>query len=479
MSFAHEVTKLRKEGHIDEAYTKGCEFLSSNPDDESVKGALGWVLYEKVKGLVNESKNRPSSNKKVPNKKASEALRNVLRDYARLRLSRPDLLFSLLLSQVLQFPDEMSFLPKFMIWAGTDSFRSEDFQEQSASDGKKYKSLVEKTAKKVGKVSRNITAQDPDIQEIHRFSIRLIDLAIEKASLQEPEWLQYHKALLLHSLGDSRSAQDALLPFVRRKRTEYWAWEALADVVESDDPNEAIALYVKACLSCKDEAFGVKVFQKLGYLAAQQDEIALSKWAENRAFQVLNQKGWSISPPLSNLLKEAWYADKSIPMISKEALSRMALDAEVFIQASLPRYAANYLGSFTSKGGKRLAKFGTVVDGEPQELIGSSKHLLSSFIPVIGEPLTITVDAAGERLNIVTVNQRQEGKPFDSLHCITGEFQLHPKGYGFVDKVYIPHEVAESIDDRCHVSVAVVRKLNRKKNQWGLTAVAVVNDAVA
>lgn len=475
MSFAHEITRMRKEGRTGEAYTKGYEFLSSNPDDESIKGALGWVLYEMVKELVKESKNRPSSIKE-----SSKALRNILKDYAKLRLSRPDLLFSRLLSQVLQFPDELSFLPKFMIWAGTDSFRLEDFHEQSASDGKKYESLVEKTARTVGKISRNITVQEfPDIQEIQRFSIRLIDLAIEKASLQKPEWLQYHKALLLHNLGDSQSAQDTLLPFVRRKRTEYWAWEALADIVESDDPNKAIALYVKACLSCKDETFGVKVFEKLGYLAAQQNEISLSKWAANRAFQVRNKKDWSISPPLSNLLEEAWYVDESISMISEKALFQIASDAEIFIQARLPQYAANYLGSFTNKGGKNLAKFGTVIDGEPQELIGSSKHLLSRFTPVIGEPLTITVDAAGERLNIVAVNQRQLGKPFDSMHCITGEFRLHPKGYGFIDKVHIPHEIAQSIDDRCRVSVAVIKKLDKKKNQWGLSAVAVVNKAVA
>ena len=146
MSCAHEVTRLRREGCIGEAYTKGYECLDSSPDDESIKVALGWVLYEMVKELVKESKNRPSSIKESSKavKESSKALRNVLKDYARLRLSRPELLFSLLLSQVLQFPDELSFLPKFMIWAGTDSFRSEDFHGQSASDGKKYESLVGK-----------------------------------------------------------------------------------------------------------------------------------------------------------------------------------------------------------------------------------------------------------------------------------------------------------------------------------------------
>ena len=434
-----------------------------------------------VKELVKESKNRPSSIKESSKavKESSKALRNVLKDYARLRLSRPELLFSLLLSQVLQFPDELSFLPKFMIWAGTDSFRSEDFHGQSASDGKKYESLVEKTARTIGKVSRNITVQEfPDIQEIQRFSIRLIDLATQKASLHKPEWLQYHKALLLRDLGDSQSAQDTLLPFVRRKRTEYWAWEALADVVEPNNPNEAIALYVKACLTCKDETFGVKVFEKLSYLAAQQNEIALSKWAANRAFQVRKQKNWSISPPLSHLLEESWYVDESISVISEKALSSIASDAETFIQASLPQYDANYLGSFTNKGGKKLAKFGTVINGEPQELIGSSEHLLSKYTPVTGEPLTITVDAAGERLNIIAVSQRQRGKLFDSMRCITGEFRLHPKRFGFVDKVYVPPEIAKLIDDRCRVSVVIIKKLDKKKNQWGLTAVAVVNEAV-
>lgn len=473
MSAAQEITELRKGGHLAEAYNKGYELLQANPDDEYLKSAIGWVLYEKVKALVNEAKKHPNSTIKL-----SEGFRSIFREYAKLNLSRPDLLFSLLLSQAAQFPDDLIFLPKVMMWAGLDSFRSEDFIVQTANGSKTYESLVEKVARTVGKVARNLTLQDfPDIKEIQTFSIQLIDTAIQKTDLQKPEFLNHSKGLLLHSIGESTLAQDILIPFVRSKCNDWWTWEALASVVETNSPKEAITLYVKACLSCHEEGYSVNALENLSYLAANQQELPIAKWAAHRAFRIRKQKEYSIPPSLTELTETPWYDDESVPLISEKALAQLSSGAEMFIQAGLPQYNGNYIDSFTNKKGKKVAKFGAIINGESQELTTLMRTVQSDLKLVAGEPVKLTVDAAKERLNITAVNQRQAGTLFDSMRCISGQFRLHPKGFGFVDKAYVPHEIARQIDDRQHVSVAVVKKLDKKKNQWGFTAIAIVNGA--
>lgn len=48
MSLAKEITALRKDGQLEEAYLRGYELLKSNPEDKYLASAIGWVLYEKL-----------------------------------------------------------------------------------------------------------------------------------------------------------------------------------------------------------------------------------------------------------------------------------------------------------------------------------------------------------------------------------------------------------------------------------------------
>jgi len=160
-----------------------------------------------------------------------------------------------------------------MMLAGVNSFREQDYQTQTSNNNRVFDSLVEKVAREVGKISRDLTLQDySDIREIQDFAISLIDLALEKAQVQKPEWLHYHKALLLHQLGKLEDSQKLLISFVQRRSSDYWAWHALAKVVETSDPKLALTLFAKACLTCRDEKFGVNVFEDLSRLAASHNE---------------------------------------------------------------------------------------------------------------------------------------------------------------------------------------------------------------
>lgn len=469
---SQEITALRKAGKLEEAYLKGYEFLELNPDDKYLGSAIGWVLYEKVKNLVAKAKKSQSANEEL-----LKNLREILKEYARLDLGRPDLLFTLLLSQILQFPNEIKFLPKFMIWAKVSSFSPEDFQTKTSDDNKVFESLVEKVARTTGKISRDLTLQEyPDLNEVQEFAISLIDFALEKAKVQKPEWLHYHKALLLDRLGRSVESQQLLTSFVQQKRSDYWTWHALARVYETSDSKLALTLCAKACLTCKDENFGVNVFEDLSRLAVEQNEITIAKWSTKQAFDVRNRNGWKIPQSLRNLLDSPWYLHHEDISDAKEILLRLAVDAEKNLWLQSPKYDANYLDIFSTQKGTRMVKFAFKSKGEAQEIVSPERGILKNLVLAFGDPVTITIDESGSFSTVVAVEKRKAGKLFDSVASKAGKFRLNPGGFGFVDDVHVPHDLASQLEDNQIVNLVVVKKLDKKKNRWGLTAIAILKE---
>ena len=195
-------------------------------------------------------------------------------------------------------------------------------------------------------------------------------------------------------------------------------------------------------MTCHDEGFSVGVLDSLGAIAVQQHKLDIAKWAAHRALRIRQQRGWSVSVTLGQLIEAPWYKGESIQPISQEALHQIVKDAELFIQADLPQYNANYIDSFTTKRGKQIVKFGAVINGEPQELTMPMRSVQADLKFIAGEPVKLTVNDSTDQLNIMAVNQRQSGFSFDSMRQISGRFRLHPKGFGFVDDAYVPHEIA-------------------------------------
>jgi hypothetical protein len=407
----------------------------------------------------------------------TDKLRKILVEYYRLELSRPDLLFSYLLRQTLKSPEKLEFLPKFMMWASINSFRPEDLEISMTAEGKVFESLLEKTAREVGKIAGELTIEDySDVQELQKFAITLIDYALENQSVQKPEWLIYRKALLLKSLGQLDEAKNLLISFVRQKRSDFWAWHALAKVIEASDSALALALCIKACLTCKDLNFGVSVFEDLSRLAASQDEYQLAKWSAKQAFTIRSNNGWKIPQSLHELLNTSWYSDTENLANPQEKLLTIAADAEKIIWANYPKYNANYLGTFLTKKDKKMVKFGLLYRGEHQEIASPERGLLNNLSLSLGDPVVVIIDESGERTTIVFVEKRESGKNFDSMPRKTGKFHLKQGGFGFLDDIYVPHNLASQLQNEQIVNLVFVRKLNKKKNQWGLTAIAAIDE---
>lgn len=495
-------------------------------------------LYAEVKELVAKTRKLHADHNNYQIGQLAKQLRELLREYAKLRLPRPDFYFSLILFQTLRFPQELEWLPAFMKWAGLQSFRAEDYRAQPGPNDKPFEPLIETAARKVAKIA--LDSNDVSHKE---FAIQLIDQALDKAEIQASNWLSYRKALLLHSLGQIEEAKQLLMFFVKDNRNQYWAWHALAKVVGDADRTLALALCAKACLTCRDLNFGVNVFEDLSRLAAAQGQTQLAKWAASQAFTIRHNNRWQIPQSLRELLNAGWYAHGENLSYPEAVLTSIAADAEKVIWSSCPRYDANYLGIFTTANGKQMAKFGVFDQENCQEISGSARELLHNLNLVLGDPVTVTVDNSGDRLTAVVVKKRDYGQPFDQLerlygildrhrdgkafvylnpyqHCTVayadfpqiemvlpgtalevicarhrerinpyklvtitfvenaniciriGTLRLHSKGFGFVEDVFVPPNLAETLHEGQMIKFICAKKLDPKKNKLGWTAIA-------
>ena len=155
-----QVKELRKSGKLEEALKLGQSLLKDHPDDRYLKSEVGWVLHDRIKDDFKRSESQPG---RIEPSQLSDRVRLNLREYARLDLPRPDLLFSRITIQAFRLPDAHEFLTRFLMWAGLEAFQHEDFRSWTSDDGRAFEPLVVKVALKAAKWARD--QDEPDIQE--------------------------------------------------------------------------------------------------------------------------------------------------------------------------------------------------------------------------------------------------------------------------------------------------------------------------
>lgn len=530
-----QVDDLRKAGDLDQALKLGRSLLKERPNDKYLKNSVGWVLHDQIKCDVQHARSQSHTSSST---QLSKQIRSHVRLYAELDLPRPDLLFSRIVSWAFLAPGTHEFLTKFLKWAGIDAFRPEDFRSDSTKDGHIYEPLVEKVARKSSKWSRDI-----DESEVHEFLVLFIDMVLERADIQRPQWLKYNKALLLQRLGELNKAEDLLIPVVREKHNEFWAWHALAKIRKTSNPATCLPLYAKACLCCKDSRYGVQVYEDLAQVAVSQDEPGLARWAVDQAVDIRKSQNWNLPQSLKNILELDWYNAAFVPSNPKERLEQIAKSSSSVIYAECLWVIGNFLGIFKAKNGREHGKIAIQNQGSAIEVVCPLRDILFAKDYEIGTALNVKIFEAEDRISLVEVSLRNDGEKFDcvshalgvidhqnskkklasiylsdSEFCllfyrdfswvkalppgaaikvyytkfndrisvyhaqkvdfqespfikqISGKISVKPKGFGFVGDVFVPPNLVQNYEDGEKVLFIAVKKLNRKTNQLGWTA---------
>jgi len=303
MSCSHEVFALRKEQKIDEALAKARECYRENPTDAWVHRAYGWVLYDLLKHHVAEFEEKRVSPGHLANRFSA-----LLGEYRQFGASvRPDLLHSMLLTQVLKGARVWSGFLDFARWWGPEYFREEDKQPYIPPEGRETPSLLTRFIYAVGReASHRVKDIPPDLLA---WAEAQLDGALQASP--NDQWLHYYKSKLLSDRGETGKARTCLLPVVRRQQRAAWVWTLLGQTYERDEPTKAITCYFRAVQLAHEPQEVANTRISLARLLVIKQRFEEATVQVRSALSYRTENNFRIPQELGQLAAAAWYQESA------------------------------------------------------------------------------------------------------------------------------------------------------------------------
>lgn len=331
MPSIREITTMCKAGQIQEAYEQAKSDLAQSPTDLWTQRAMAWVLYYSIKSDT-ESANYQSLIAHLDELNALDQLSipedNMIFEKVLFRIGRfakahlsptsidsPDklsTLFSKLRNYDFDASKEYSFLMQsfikcdrwlemldFLDWWNLNKLTAEDYTIYQMDNGRTIMSVAEQAFIAKSKALLRLN----DLGRIEEFLPQMDDLIEKHPEMTYPGYF-YGKMLL--SLGSTREdALRVILPFARKKATEFWVWQLLSDVF-TDDPDKQLACLLRA-VNCKTpENFLGKVRIKLATIYIQRNQLDYAKYHINRVTQCYLSQGWHLPYQIDHWIHQPW-----------------------------------------------------------------------------------------------------------------------------------------------------------------------------
>lgn len=399
---AKDVFALRKSGRRGEAIAAARDLVGAHPDDMWSSRALGWCLHDEIK-------ERARTND-------TDAVSRLLHEYMGMPyVERPSLLHSVILSDAISGAASWPGFGEFFRWWDPACFRPEDYSRDPMRDGAGFfHSLSEKAAKALFKSLKGGTRNAALIDCATGF---LADVA---RRFPDNEWLEYYhgKALILAGAGDEARAR--ILPIVRAKPNEFWAWSLLADTFE-ESASRLVCLARAAICTPKDPAHLVNVHEALAQTLA---DIGLHEAAAIEAGQVAEirrAKGWK-SSPAADALAGAVHINASADAVDRhcEQLRSLAESADGLLYGDLPWLPATIVGRKEPDGDRAGLTFVLVQQGADRiEAAAHEGRVPAAKNRNLGDPVSVRCIERDDRRNVVAMVPR-DGEPWDLFPVQSG-----------------------------------------------------------
>ncbi len=361
-----EITALRKEGKLEEAMAMAIAELDAEPNNIWAKRSMSWVYYEYLKqnnshvhfdlflSRINEIKDL-----QLP------AEENILFDqlgwqigkmvFALLRtepvdiqkciqlleavesfhFTRPSEGYSFIFNAFHKALKDTNRYTRFADWWGLENFRPEDFQKEKLPNGKEVMAIAEQGY--IAYAKHLLPTQNPnggpffDRVKAEAFLPRLAHIADSYPQFQYPAYFQ---AKLLLALGDQENLLESLLPFVRRKKNDFWAWEILGDAFQ--DEEKRFACYCKAlsCYSSAEMLVGLR--QKMAGKLISKSLFGEGKTEIQLLISARKEQGWRIPNEVIQWQSMDWYKNSSAPHTNTDFYKKYIPEAEALLFADTP-----------------------------------------------------------------------------------------------------------------------------------------------
>lgn len=332
---SQQIKELRKSGQLDESFKLALRDLEENPENLYAKKNISWVYNDLLKREV-ESENAVGFLQIMEKIQKLQLPETEAMLYDNIAWKIGQLLFKLARKQQIPFeevfkivdiaktfhytkPSEgYSFLLKavhkilkpnrekylaFIDWWNTENLRPEDYEKDVLPNGNQVMSVAEQVFTAYFK-SLVPSAENPITREKVLENVSRIDEIYEKN--HSFVYLIYFKVQMLLAIGENKHLLSSFLPFAQKKSREFWVWDLLYDIVETDE--EKLTCLCMACLS------GIKVEQMKTNIYLKMAEYFVSKRmfpeAKNEIIKIQKIKAENsqkIPNKVVNLANSEWF----------------------------------------------------------------------------------------------------------------------------------------------------------------------------
>ncbi|PVZ65653.1 tetratricopeptide repeat protein [Pelagibaculum spongiae] len=457
------INQLRKEGRLDEAWNIGCPAVQENPQDRYLKGAFFWVCYAYLKQVQGPIYERGKANGNfLPNQVEAERI-NFLLDWINW-LSIPAGGYehrSLLLTCQKNLED----FPKLVLLLFScrqGLFEAGDKAPYQSNRGESP-SLMLSFARKVANCwLNNEQARQIELSDLRQF---FSQVRREAGDRQHIIWLDYDEAKCLISAGNFDDARAFIIPVLKKKQSESWAWGALADTYVKTDPDTAITLFAQGINHSHDEKFALKLLTGITPLLASCGYVQQASMCIQRAVACYQSNGWKIKNDLTQFQQQPWF-DASVDITELPPFLQQKAQGALDLLLGPARKACGLVVNLHKSGkGLHLYLSAQVSVSVPLRLIKSR------VTPNVGDYLLATLAGEGEETSVLAA-EITSPQTIPGVETYTDELRVTDKGFGFVGDTFVPPFMVKDGMNMRAVEVVRYKDFDKKKGKLGWRALS-------
>lgn len=348
----------------------------------------------------------------------------------------------------------------FMDWWGWKSFLSEDYQREVFNGKKMPISLVEGCYIAYAKE----LLEKGDVKLIEEFLPKMENINREYPDMS---YIGYYMGKLMLKLGQKgEKALEIIIPFVRKKKTEFWTWQLMAEVLEGDR-EKYIACLLRAVNCNVVEHFLIKIYYTLLHVALNEKDYVGCCYYIDKYVKVKNQLQLSIPREIDDLMKSEWFGT-SLGKSKFDEIDYMYI-TDTLLMNDLPEHVA--VVTFVNE----VKQMASVVWGKQCVGFFCYRNLLKHVY--VGQVLCMRWEKCGEDgfIKALTVRNVEGVKPDSSFwNEVEGEIVFAGKNEVcflkngnemiFVPKVLVRNNNLQK-GVRCNAEI--IYDYDKKKCRWG------------
>lgn len=331
MANVRDITTMCKEGQVQEAYNLAKADLAAMPTDVWKQRAVGWALYYMIKAdfevgdyaklleHIDELKSLDQltiANDSMIFDNVQFQIANFIKNHIFLTdieaSSKLSTLFSklkdyefksskghsFLLQTILKF-ENWSEMPNFFDWWNLDNLTTEDYTPYINQKGQKIMTLAERAFIANSKALLRLN----DLGRIEEFLPKMDNLMNNHKEMMYPGY--FYGKLLLALGSNSDEALKVIIPFARKKATEFWVWQLLSDVLTNDEDKQ-IACLLRAVHCRTQETFLGKVHIKLATLYIKRGLLNSARFHIDAVTRCYASQGWRLPNEIDCWIHQPW-----------------------------------------------------------------------------------------------------------------------------------------------------------------------------